>query len=226
VRRALDEMGRIGSLWPTVMSSGAQPRTGQRSAAELIRRVFRLRNLPNLLTFGRIAAIPLVVWLLHDPSPKTAAVTFVVYLLATITDFLDGYIARKYHLVTPLGQLLDPLADKLLVVSALIMIAVADWEPRLPGWLLVVIIGRELAVTGLRSIAATEGIVLGAEASGKLKMILQSIGVHGLIIHYTYLGIDFHAVGLFTLLASAVVALWSAVEYHVMVFQEMAGRQS
>jgi CDP-diacylglycerol--glycerol-3-phosphate 3-phosphatidyltransferase len=207
------------------MGSGAQPRGGERSAAELIASMFTLRNLPNMLTFGRMAAIPLVVWLLHDPSPRTAGITFVVYFLATITDFFDGYIARKYHLITPLGQLLDPLADKLLVVSALIMIAVADWEPRLSGWLLVIIIGRELAVTGLRSIAAAEGIVLGAEASGKLKMILQSIGVHGLIIHYTYLGIDFHAVGLFTLLASAVVGLWSAVEYHIIVFREMAGRE-
>lgn len=203
------------------MSTGAEPGASDRSAADLLGSFFTLRNLPNILTLGRIAAIPLVVWLLHDPSPKTSAITFVVYLLATITDFLDGWIARKYHLVSALGQLLDPLADKLLVVSALIMIAVADWTPTLPGWLLVVIIGRELAVTGLRSIAAAEGIVLGAEASGKLKMILQSIGVHGLIIHYTYLGVDFHAVGLFTLLASAVVGLWSAVEYHIIVFREM-----
>jgi len=192
--------------------------------ADALAAAFTLRNLPNLLTMARIAAIPVIVWLLHDPSPGTALVTFVVFLVASITDFLDGYIARRYGLVSALGQLLDPLADKLLVVSALIMIALADWEPSLPAWLLVIIIGRELAVTGLRSIAATEGIVLGAEASGKLKMILQLIGVHALIIHYTYFGISFHSVGMFTLLASAVVGVWSAVEYHMQVFRAMAAK--
>ncbi len=181
-------------------------------------------NLPNILTLGRIAAVPLIVWLLRDPSGKTAFVTFGVFLVATITDFLDGYIARKYGQTTAMGQLLDPLADKLLVISALVMLALMDRQPSIPDWLLVTIIGRELAVTGLRSIAASEGIVLGAEATGKLKMILQSIGIHALILHYSYLGVNFHLVGLITLLASTVVGLWSAVEYHMMVFRELSGR--
>jgi CDP-diacylglycerol--glycerol-3-phosphate 3-phosphatidyltransferase len=104
------------------------------------------------------------------------------------------------------------------------MLALMDRQPSIPDWLLVVIIARELAVTGLRSIAATEGIVLGAEATGKLKMILQSIGIHALILHYSYLGVNFHLVGLITLLASTVVGVWSAVEYHMMVFRELSAR--
>jgi len=183
----------------------------------------KLANLPNFLTMLRIAAIPVIVWLLQDPSPRAATITFFVYIAASFTDFLDGYVARRYGLTTVIGQMLDPLADKLLVVSALVMLALIDRSPSIPAWLLVIIIGRELAVTGLRSIAATEGIVLGAEASGKLKMLLQSIAVPGLILHYTYFGISFHTVGFLTLLAATAVGLWSAVEYHVAVFRQMGG---
>jgi CDP-diacylglycerol--glycerol-3-phosphate 3-phosphatidyltransferase len=130
-----------------------------------------------------------------------------------------------HGLITPLGKLLDPLADKLLVVSALIMLAVMDREPNMPGWLLVLIVGREFAVTGLRSIAASEGVVLAAETSGKIKMVLQSIGVHALILHYTYYGIDFHAFGMVMLILGTVVGLWSAVEYHVILFRVMSSER-
>jgi CDP-diacylglycerol--glycerol-3-phosphate 3-phosphatidyltransferase len=185
-------------------------------------------NLPNLLTLMRILAVPILVWLLASPSPKTAVITFWIYFGATMTDVLDGWLARRYGLITPLGKLLDPLADKLLVVSALIMLAVTDREPHMPGWLLVLIVGREFAVTGLRSIAASEGVVLAAEASGKIKMALQSIGVHALILHYTYYGIDWHAFGMVMLIVATVVGLWSAVEYHVILFRALSssGRPS
>jgi CDP-diacylglycerol--glycerol-3-phosphate 3-phosphatidyltransferase len=182
-------------------------------------------NLPNLLSLLRILAVPLIVWLLANPSPKIALVTFTVYFAATMTDILDGWLARKYGLITPLGKLLDPLADKLLVVSALIMLGVMDREPALPGWLLVIIVGRELAVTGLRSIAASEGIVLAAEASGKVKMVLQSIGVHALILHYNHMGISFHSFGMWMLVVGTAVGLWSAFGYHLSVFRELSKRR-
>jgi CDP-diacylglycerol--glycerol-3-phosphate 3-phosphatidyltransferase len=183
-----------------------------------------LTNLPNALTLTRIAAIPMIVWLLHAPTPSSSIIAFFVFFVASLTDFFDGYLARRYGLITVFGKLLDPLADKLLVVSALLMVTMAERVPTIPPWLLVVIIGRELAVTGLRSIAASEGIVLGAEGTGKLKMILQTIGVHALILHYTYFGISFFAIGLATLAAATAVGLWSAVEYHVLVFRKMTGR--
>ena len=179
-------------------------------------------NLPNLLTLVRILAVPVLVWLLANPSPHTAVVTFWIYFAATMTDVLDGWLARRYGLITPLGKLLDPLADKLLVVSALIMLAVMDRDPHMPGWLLVLIVGREFAVTGLRSIAASEGIVLAAETSGKIKMVLQSIGVHALILHYTYYGINCHTFGMVMLVVATLVGLWSAVEYHIMLFRAMS----
>ncbi|MFN2375827.1 MAG: CDP-diacylglycerol--glycerol-3-phosphate 3-phosphatidyltransferase [Candidatus Binatia bacterium] len=179
------------------------------------------RALPNLLTLLRILAIPLVGWLLSNPGPEAAWIAMFVYLAASLTDFLDGWIARRFGLVTPLGKLLDPLADKLLVISALIMLAVLDRKPDIPGWILVVIVGREFAVTGLRSIAAAEGIVLGADATGKAKMLLQTIGVHFLIVHYSYLGVSFHEIGIILLTLAAVVGVWSAVGYHVEVFRRM-----
>jgi CDP-diacylglycerol--glycerol-3-phosphate 3-phosphatidyltransferase len=179
------------------------------------------RALPNLLTFLRILAIPLVGYLLTFPDPRAAWTAMFVYLVASLTDFFDGWIARRYSLVTDLGKLLDPLADKLLVISALLMLAVLNRQPGLPGWLLVVIVGREFAVTGLRSMAAAEGIVLEADATGKAKMLLQTIGVHFLIVHYTYLGVSFHQIGIILLTMAAVVGVWSAVGYHVEVFRRM-----
>lgn len=180
-----------------------------------------LRGLPNLLTFLRILAIPLVGWLLTYTGPRQAWIAMFVYLAASLTDFLDGWIARRYGLVTTLGKLLDPLADKLLVISTLLMLAVMHREPGIPGWILVVIVGREFAVTGLRSIAAAEGIVLSADATGKAKMLLQTVGVHFLIVHYTYLGISCHMVGMVLLTLAAVVGVWSAVRYHVEVFHRI-----
>jgi CDP-diacylglycerol--glycerol-3-phosphate 3-phosphatidyltransferase len=180
-----------------------------------------LRGLPNLLTFLRILAIPLVGWLLTSPGSREAWTAMFVYLAASLTDILDGWIARRYGLVTALGKLLDPLADKLLVISTLLMLAVMDREPGIPGWILVVIVGREFAVTGLRSIAAAEGIVLGADSSGKAKMLLQTIGVHFLIVHYVYFGVSFHQVGMLLLVAAAAVGVWSAVGYHLEVFRRM-----
>jgi CDP-diacylglycerol--glycerol-3-phosphate 3-phosphatidyltransferase len=179
------------------------------------------RSIPNLLTLLRILCIPLVGWLLTYPGPKEAWAAMFIFLFASLTDFLDGWFARRYGLVTALGKLLDPLADKLLVISVLIMIAVLDRDPGIPGWLLVVVVGREFAVTGLRSIAAAEGIVLPADTTGKAKMLLQTIGVHFLIVHYVYLGVSFHEIGIILLTLAAVVGVWSAVGYHVEVFRRM-----
>jgi CDP-diacylglycerol--glycerol-3-phosphate 3-phosphatidyltransferase len=177
--------------------------------------------LPNTLTFLRILAIPLVGWLLTYPGVKEAWTAMFVYLAASLTDILDGWFARRYGFVTALGKLLDPLADKLLVISTLLMLAVLDRDPGIPGWILVVIVGREFAVTGLRSIAAAEGIVLAADTTGKAKMLLQTIGVHFLIVHYRYFGVSFHEIGIILLMLAAVVGVWSAVGYHVEVFRQL-----
>ena len=145
--------------------------------------------------------------------------------IASLTDFLDGYLARLYGHTTTLGKFLDPLADKLIVAAALIMLTAATRTPRVPAWMVVLIIGRELAVTGLRGIASGEGIVLAAEELGKYKMIFQMFALHGLIIHYQYFLIDFHAVGMYFLWIALVLGLWSGVDYHIKVIRQvMTGR--
>lgn len=176
-------------------------------------------TLPNLLTFFRILVIPLLVVLLRHPGRGESILAAVMFFLACWSDFLDGYLARRRGIITPLGKLLDPLADKLIVMAALVMLAATLREPRVPAWMVVLIVGRELAVTGLRAIAVSEGIVLAADELGKYKMIFQMFALHGLLLHYDFFGIDFHVAGMYFLWIALAVGLWSAVDYHVQVIR-------
>lgn len=170
---------------------------------------------PNILTLGRIATTPILIYLLLQSGPMAAALAAIVFFLATITDFLDGYIARSYGSGSTLGKFLDPLADKVVVISALIMLAGTPQLPRVPAWIVAVIVIREIMVTGLRAIAAAEGMVMAAEELGKYKMVLQSIATQGLLIRYTYFHIDFFAAGMFTLWIAMVVSVWSGIDYYL-----------
>jgi CDP-diacylglycerol---glycerol-3-phosphate 3-phosphatidyltransferase len=136
-------------------------------------------NLPNVLTVLRIVAVPVIVVALLDETPHGDALAAGVFALAAITDGLDGYIARRREQVTTFGKLMDPLADKLLIVAALVALVSLD---RLAAWVAMVIIARELAVTGLRSIAAEKGIVIAASWLGKAKTALQVAAIGALII--------------------------------------------
>jgi len=178
-------------------------------------------NLPNLLTLGRIAAVVIIVLLLRNEGAGAGALAAGLFFFACLTDYWDGQLARKYSLTTTLGKFLDPLADKLLVVAILIMLVAMDREPRLPGWLVVIIVGREMAVTGLRAIASGEGIVIPAEELGKYKMIFQMFALHGLLLHYTYVSIDFHLAGMYFLWISTVVSVWSGSVYTARVAREI-----
>jgi len=190
-----------------------------------IRRAALLWTAPNVLTLFRIAVVPVLVYLLHDPGRLAGFLAALLFFLASLTDYFDGYLARKYGIVTTLGKFLDPLADKLIVTAVLIMLAsmpcVPDEPcvPRVPAWVVVVIVGRELAVTGLRGIASGEGVMLGAEELGKYKMIFQMFALVGLTLHYRYLWIDWHAAGTYFLWIAVVLALWSAADYHVRVYR-------
>jgi CDP-diacylglycerol--glycerol-3-phosphate 3-phosphatidyltransferase len=179
-------------------------------------RVFRVAwTTPNILTLGRIATAPLLVYLLLLPGPTAAGLAAAIFFLATITDFLDGYIARNYGSGTTLGKFLDPLADKVVVISALIMLAGTPQLPRVPAWMVAVLVIREIMVTGLRAIAAAEGVVMAAEELGKYKMVLQSIAIQGLLMRYTYFHIDFFAAGMFILWIAMGLSIWSGIDYYV-----------
>lgn len=179
---------------------------------------------PNLLTLARIGATPLLVYLLLFPGPAPSALAALVFFVATITDFLDGYIARNYGSGTNLGKFLDPLADKIIVTAALIMLAAMPRAPHVPGWMVVVMVSREFLVTGLRAVAAAEGRIMGAEELGKYKMVLQSMAVQGLLIHYTWFHVDFFAAGMFLLWIALVVTVWSGVDYFVSTFRMMSSK--
>jgi len=170
---------------------------------------------PNILTLIRIGTVPLLVYLLLFPGPVAAAMAGAVFLAATVTDFLDGYIARNYGSGTNLGKFLDPLADKLVVTAALIMLAGMGRSPHVPAWMVVVLVSREILVTGLRAVAAAEGRIIAAEELGKYKMVLQSIAIQGLLIHYTYFHVDFFGAGMFVLWIALVLSVWSGVRYFV-----------
>ena len=152
-----------------------------------------LFNLPNTLTFARLASIPIVLICLSFPDRWGSFLAALFFVLASVTDILDGFFARKYGTVTVLGKLLDPLVDKLLVSLTMIMLITLN---RIPVWIVIIIIAREIAMTGLRGIAASEEIVIQASALGKYKTILQSVAIGGLCLHYVYLGINFHVVGM------------------------------
>jgi CDP-diacylglycerol--glycerol-3-phosphate 3-phosphatidyltransferase len=182
-------------------------------------RLDRFVSLPNLLSIFRILLIPVLVVLLMDPGPRASVLAAITFFLACWSDFLDGYLARRHGIATTLGKLLDPLADKLIVTAALVMLAAMPRTPRVPAWMVVLIVGRELAVTGLRAIAAGEGIVLGAEDLGKHKMIFQVFALHGLLLHYHFGGVDFHAAGMYFLWIALFVGLWSGIDYHLKVIR-------
>jgi CDP-diacylglycerol--glycerol-3-phosphate 3-phosphatidyltransferase len=145
-------------------------------------------NLPNKLTLLRIILIPVFIIVLMTGYYYISAVIFIV---ASATDALDGHIARKYNLITNFGKIMDPLADKLLVVSALIcLVELGD----VAGWMVIVILAREFTVTGLRAVAAAQGIVIAAGWSGKIKTVLQMIAVPALLLKnwpFVYVGIPF-----------------------------------
>ncbi|MCG6946158.1 MAG: CDP-diacylglycerol--glycerol-3-phosphate 3-phosphatidyltransferase [Deltaproteobacteria bacterium] len=167
-------------------------------------------NLPNTLSLFRIGCVPLLVILLFFPHKTTSFLAALVFGLASISDLLDGFVARRHQLVTTFGQFLDPLADKLVVSAALIMLIRLG---RVPAWMVVVIIGRELAIMGLRSAAVSEGKVISADHLGKQKMVFQTVAVLGLLLHYEYYGVNFHAIGMFFLWLAVILTLWSGFNY-------------
>lgn len=185
--------------------------------------LFALPNLPNLITGFRILLVPVLVALLQRPSRSASILAAFTFFLACWSDFFDGYLARRHGITTTVGKLLDPLADKLIVMAALVMLAAMDREPRVPAWMVVLIVGRELAVTGLRAMAVGEGLVLAADELGKYKMILQMLALHGLLLHYPFFGIDFFSGGMYFLWPSLILSLWSGFDYHVRVIRHAIG---
>ncbi len=168
-------------------------------------------NIPNSITLMRIALIPVFVGIFSASGTARSLWSAAIFLVASVTDLLDGYIARRLGQVTRLGKLLDPVADKLLIVSALILLVrYRDVAP----WIAMVIIGRELLVTGLRAVAYSQGIVIAAEAHGKLKFVFQVGAVALLIPAYPEPSV-WPQFGAILLWIAAALAVFSGTQYFI-----------
>jgi CDP-diacylglycerol--glycerol-3-phosphate 3-phosphatidyltransferase len=165
---------------------------------------------PNVLTMYRVFAIPGLVILLLFPNRFTTFFAALIFSIASITDALDGFFARRLGLESSFGKVMDPVADKLLVSSAFIMMTSLGW---VPAWIVCIIIGREMAVTGLRNLMAEGRQDVSASNLGKYKTGFQIAAIIPLLIHYPYLGIQFHLIGMFFLWCALLLTVWSGADY-------------
>lgn len=167
-------------------------------------------NLPNKLTILRIILIPVFVVLLLINIPYGDYFAAAIFIIAALTDSLDGYLARRWKQVTRLGIILDPLADKLLITAALISLVELG---RIPGWIAIVILGREFAVSGLRAVKAGDGIIIPASIFGKLKTLTQIIAVLLIILENTYRSVTTLPIGRWAMYIAVLITIISGVEY-------------
>jgi CDP-diacylglycerol--glycerol-3-phosphate 3-phosphatidyltransferase len=171
-----------------------------------------VRHVPNLITAGRFLLTGLMAVLLMFEQTRTMGLAaWLVFVVAAASDWVDGYVARRYEAVTVLGKLMDPLADKVLITAALIMLIPLG---RLPAWVAVVILTREMMVTGLRGVASASGIVVAASGLGKIKSIMQYIGLGTLIFPLGVVPIPYlHRIGLGLVYVALVLTVWSGLDY-------------
>jgi CDP-diacylglycerol--glycerol-3-phosphate 3-phosphatidyltransferase len=167
---------------------------------------------PNILTMFRIASVPVIIVLMLYPNRLVTFLAAIVFSMAAITDYLDGYFARQRGLVSNFGKIMDPLADKLLVSSTCIMLASHGW---IPAWIVIIIIGREMAVTGLRNVITQNGGDVSASSLGKYKTGFQIAALIPLLFHYPYFGVDMDAIGQFFLWWALVFTVWSGADYFI-----------
>jgi len=190
----------------------------------------KLFNIANILTASRIVLVPAVLVLLWMIKPEVnplnwrhfqvsppvgndqlySILAVIFFTVASLTDLLDGYLARKYQLVTNLGKLLDPLADKILVLGTMVFLVALN---RLPGWMVVVVLSRELAVTSLRGVAGADGVVIAASKLGKYKTVFQDVALGFVMLYYPVYGANVYAVGMVSMMAAVILTIWSGIDY-------------
>jgi CDP-diacylglycerol--glycerol-3-phosphate 3-phosphatidyltransferase len=167
-------------------------------------------NLANKITLLRILMVPLVILLLYFEGPVACMLAALAFIFASITDWVDGYIARRENMVTSMGKFLDPLADKVLICSVLIMFVKLDWAS---AWVVILMVCRELVVTGLRAMAIDKNITLAADKFGKAKTVMQMLAAVPLMLHYPIFGVTLWPVGEYLLYLALILALISGVNY-------------
>ncbi|PLX69687.1 MAG: CDP-diacylglycerol--glycerol-3-phosphate 3-phosphatidyltransferase [Denitrovibrio sp.] len=167
-------------------------------------------NIANKITLARIALVPVFIVLLYFDTFWTNIIAAVIYTITALTDLLDGYLARKHNIVTDLGKILDPVADKILVTAALVLFVEMG---RLGAVVVIILIGRDLLIGALRSVAASKGTVIAAGTGGKIKTVFQMIGVGMIIWKNELLGIDIMLIGQLIVYVSVILSLHSGWVY-------------
>ena len=189
--------------------------------------VEQLWNLPNTITLLRTLAVPVLLMFPSLAASRRGSEAMAwIFIVAAVTDLLDGWLARRGEQVTSIGKLLDPLCDKLLVATALIVLLAGG---RIPDWgtpMVVVIIGREIAVTGLRGFASAQGEIMAAAWAGKLKTLLQNIAIGALLFPSPQWGLPAHTVGLSFLVVATALTLWSGYGYFASFFAQDRARRA
>jgi CDP-diacylglycerol---glycerol-3-phosphate 3-phosphatidyltransferase len=183
------------------------------------------QHVPNFLTLGRLLLVPPIVVLLFFPGKFWSAMAALLFFVASLTDFFDGLFARRFRVESSFGRFLDPIADKVLVTSALIMLISLD---RVPAWIVMLIITREVAVSTLRAITKSWDTTLKPSPFGKLKAVFQFAAIVPLILHYNYtiyVTIDFHMVGMVLLYIALALTLWSGIDYFLRFYREYETRE-
>ncbi len=176
-------------------------------------------NLPNTITVVRVGVVPILLLLPWFPDRSSSVFIGWCFTIAGFSDLLDGWLARRGQQVTRIGKLLDPLADKLIVSTALIVLVATARIPLWATWMAVVIVGRELAVTGLRGLASSQGQVMAASGYGKIKTFTQNVAIGAMIFYYPTLIFSFHTIGLTLLGLATVLTLWSGYTYFADYFR-------
>ena len=182
----------------------------------------RLLNLPNKITLSRILMVPVIIVLLYFENKYTCLLACIGFILASLSDLVDGHIARRTNMITSFGKFLDPLADKVLISSVLVMLTSLG---RVAAWITIVIICRELIITGLRAIAADEGVVIAADTFGKWKTILQMLALIPLILHYPWFGASPVSFGYFLLYIATALTIFSDINYLYTFHMHWLGQQ-
>ena len=178
----------------------------------------KIINLPNCITMVRISFIPVLFLLLLSPGQTMSLVLAFLFIAVSFTDLLDGYVARKYKIVTTMGKFLDPIADKLVINTAMILMIPIG---RIPAWVVAIIIIRDFAVDGIRNVASSAGHIMQASWLGKQKTLCQVFAVSALMIHYPFLGADAHVVGTSILFLALVLSIYSGLDYLVKFYRHI-----
>lgn len=204
----------------TMMTSSNNVSSNQVATMGKVRKREQFWNLPNTITMVRIGIVPVLLFFPWYNGHTESQIVAWLFILAALTDIVDGWIARRAQLVTQIGKMLDPLADKLIVSTALVVLLSIG---RIEKWgvvMVVVIVGRELAVTGLRGIASSQGTVMAASWMGKLKTFSQNFAIGALLFPATTIGLPAHDIGHVMLGCATLLTLFSGYQYFVQYFSQ------